>query len=417
VAGYGSIDERLNIKSNFRNFNPRLGVSYRPTDKMVLRAGYGVSTAPFPDNSYAFNFPVKQNNQFNAPNAFVPPTGLSMAAGFPAPIVADIPQNGIIDAGANPLLRNQSYVHVPEDLKEGLLHSWNVAFQKELGGNFTGEIAYVANRGQDIIQRLDLNASLTPGLDNAGRPQFAQFGRTAAVTAFLPYKTTYHSLQVKVDRRWKNNFLITNSYTLGKGESYGDGDSNGGISTPADIERSWGRTANDRTHTFVSSFVYGLPFQKEGALGWILNGWQFSGMFTAQSGTALDITMSNALLRAPGNTQRPNQDRESDIIGGVGNGEFWFDTAAFSAPAANVFGNVTRSGAGIDGPGYLNLDASIVKKFEFGSRYLEFRADAFNATNSLHPNNPNTTFGNATFGQITGSFDPRLVRFGLRFIF
>ena len=202
VSGYGSISESINVKSNFRNFNPRTGVSYRPTDKTVIRAGYGASTAPFPDNTYAYNFPVKQNNVFNAPNAFVPPTGLSMAAGFPAPVVANIPQNGIIDAGSDARLRNQQYFVVPEDLKEGMLHSWNVAFQRELGWNFTGEVAYVGNRGQDIIQRLDLNASLTPGRsadgsplpagnDNAGRPQFAPFQRTAATTAFLPYKTTY----------------------------------------------------------------------------------------------------------------------------------------------------------------------------------------------------------------------------------
>ena len=77
-------------------------------------------------------------------------------------------------------------------------------------------------------------------------------------------------MQVKVDRRFRNGFLITNSYTLGKGESYDGGDCNGSISTPADIERSWGRTVNDRTHTFVSSFVYGLPFQKDGSLGWLV---------------------------------------------------------------------------------------------------------------------------------------------------
>ena len=101
VSGYGSISESINVKSNWRNFNPRTGVSYRPTDKTVIRAGYGASTAPFPDNTYAYNFPVKQNNVFNAANAFVPPTGLSMAAGFPAPAVANIPQNGIIDAGSD----------------------------------------------------------------------------------------------------------------------------------------------------------------------------------------------------------------------------------------------------------------------------------------------------------------------------
>ncbi len=432
VSGYGDISDAVNVKSNWRNFNPRTGVSYRPSDKTVIRAGYGVSTAPFADNSYAYNFPVKQNNVFNAANAFVPPAGMSMAVGFPAPAVANIPQNGVIDVGSDARLRNQQYFVISEDLKEGMLHSWNVAFQRELGWNFTGEIAYVGNRGQDIIHRLDLNASLTPGRaadgsplgsnDNAGRPQFAQFQRTGTTTAFLPYKTTYNSMQLKLDRRWKNNFLITNSYTLGKGMSYGNGDSNGDVSTPADIELSWGRTVNDRKHTFVSSFVLGLPFQKEGVLGWIVNGWQFSGFFTAQSGQALDIRANGATLRAPGNTQRANLNGEAEILGGVGNGELWFDTSVFTQPAADTFGNLSRNGAGINNPGFVNLDASIVKKFEFGSRYLEFRADAFNATNSLHGDNLSEaarTVGNAIFGQVTQAVPDswRLVRFGLRFIF
>ena len=58
-----------------------------------------------------------------------------------------------------------------------------------------------------------------------------------------------------------------------------------------------------------------------------------------------------------------------------------------------------------------------MKKIPFGSRYAEIRVDAFNATNSLHPNGPNTTFGSATFGQITSAVDPRIVRFGFRFVF
>jgi Carboxypeptidase regulatory-like domain/TonB dependent receptor len=417
VSGYGDVEENLGVEQTWRNFNPRLGLSYRLTDRQVLRAGYGASTIPFGDNTYAFNFPVKQNNQFNSANAFVPPTGISMAAGFPAPVVAQIPSNGRIDAGADPRLRNASYVVVPTDLQEGLLHSWNVAYQRELPHNFTAEIAYVGNHGQDIIQRLDLNASLVPGSNNDGRPQFAQFGRTASTTAFLPYHTDYHSMQVKVDRRFRNNFLITNSYTLGRGESYDGGDSNGNISTPADIERSWGRTVNDRTHTFVSSFVYGLPFEKDGWLGVFSNGWQVSGIFTAQSGTPLQITMDGALLRAPGNQQRPDMIGDSEILGGVGTGELWFDTSAFAAPAPNTFGNLTRTGSGLNGPGYVNLDASLVKKFGMGARYGEFRVDAFNVTNSLHPNNPNTGFGSATFGQITGAFESRLIRFGLRFVF
>jgi hypothetical protein len=420
VSGYGDIADNLGVKSNWRNFNPRLGASYRFNDRTVLRAGYGMSTAPFGDNTYAYNFPVKQNNQFTAANAFVPPTGVNMAGGFPAPAVANIPNNGIIDVSTDARLRNAAYVVIPTDLKEGLIHSYNVAFQRELPFNFTAEVAYVGNYGQDIIQRLNLNAGMVLGANDAGRPYFARFGRTADTTAFLPYHTEYNSLQVKVDRRFKNNFLITNSYTLGRGVSYDAGDSNGTINTPADIELSWGRTLNDRTHTFVSSWVYGVPFKKEGVLGWVTNGWQISGLFTAQSGIALDILAPGATLAAPGNTQRPNQTGDSKILGGIGSQQLWFDTSVFTAPAAATFGNVTRNGAGINNPGYVNLDASLVKRFDFGSKYAEFRVDAFNVTNSLHASDLN---GNArtllqpTFGQVTSSYGERLVRFGLRFIF
>jgi hypothetical protein len=343
-----------------------------------------------------------------------------MAGGFPPPVVANIPSDGILDVSTDARLRNAQYFVIPTDLKEGLIHSFNVAYQRELPWNFTGEIAYVGNHGQDIIQRLNINASMTPGTNDAGRPYFAQFGRTASTDVFLPYRTTYNSLQVKVDRRFKNNFLITNSYTFGRGESYDSGDSNGNISTPADIELSWGRTVNDRTHTFVSSYVLGLPFKREGVLGWMVNGWQLSGLFTMQTGVAADILANGTPLRAPGNTQRPNQTGDSKTIGDIGAGKYWFDTSVFVLPADNTFGNVTRNGAGVNNPGYVNLDASLVKRFDFANKYAEFRVDAFNVTNSLHANDLSAnsrTLGNATFGQITGSFGERLVRFGLRFIF
>ena len=92
VAGYSAVPANLGVKTAKDNFAPRLGVSYRINDKMVVRAGYGTSIIPFPDNQYAYNFPVKQNNQFNPPNSFAPAG--SMAAGFPAPITAAVPRTG-----------------------------------------------------------------------------------------------------------------------------------------------------------------------------------------------------------------------------------------------------------------------------------------------------------------------------------
>src|SRR5262249_55466105 len=73
VAGYGSVPKNVGVKGTWKNFAIRSGVSYRLNDKTVVRAGYGETIIPFPDNSYTFNYPVKQT--FVAPaaaNGFVP---------------------------------------------------------------------------------------------------------------------------------------------------------------------------------------------------------------------------------------------------------------------------------------------------------------------------------------------------------
>ena len=83
VSGYGDVPDNLGVESTWRNVNLRTGLSYRIDDHQVVRAGYGSSTIPFGDNTYAYNFPVKQNNQFNAANAFIPPPGISMVGRLP----------------------------------------------------------------------------------------------------------------------------------------------------------------------------------------------------------------------------------------------------------------------------------------------------------------------------------------------
>jgi hypothetical protein len=231
-------------------------------------------------------------------------------------------------------------------------------------------------------------------------------------------------MQVKVDRRFRNGFMMTNSYTLGRGYNYFNGDSNGTISTPADFERSWGRTSFDSTHSFTSSFTYLLPFgptgkwMNDGLAGRILGDWQVSGIFAAISGTPIDFTASAAGLRAPGNTQRPNASGTPDVLGGIGSNELWFDTSVFSAPAPGTWGNVERNDL-LTGPAYVNLDLSIVKIARFGDRHFEFRVDMLNATNTPHYGNPNGSFGNANFGRVTGIIGQteRIIRFGGRFLF
>ncbi len=422
VAGYGDNPANLGVKKHWKNFVPRTGLSYRMTETSVLRAGYGISTIPFPDNSYAFNFPVKQNNDFNAPNTFAA-APVRMADGFPAPILADIPANGIIPANTA-LLRSQRYFAIPSDLHEGRLQSWNVAYQRQLPGGFTAEAAYVGNRG-NVVNTINLNAGMVLGADNAGRPQFGPFGRTAETTGWMRSNTTYHSLQTKFDKRFSQGFLMTTSYTLGRSINYWQGDSNGGITTPADPERSRGRAEYDRLHNYVQSFVYQLPVGPEGrwlrnGIGsWILGGWQLSGIFSAQSGQPINFTANAATLRAPGNTQRPNVSGTPKVAGGIGANNQWFETSVFSFPDPNTFGSAGRNDL-LDGPAFIQLDASLAKWFRFsGDTRAEFRIDAFNATNRPQFDRPNGELGNARFGQITTTQanTDRVVQFGLRLVF
>ena len=421
VSGYGNIANDFGVKKDFNNFSPRLGASYRLDDKTVLRAGFGASTTPFPDNRYAFNYPVKQNNSYQAPNSYSPAG--AMAAGFPAPTYLTVPDNGTIVADTA-FLKSQAFKYVPSDLQQGALFSWNVAFQRELVWGLTGELAYVGNMSNDVLNRFEENAGMVLGAGIAGQPLNVKYGKTASVENLAwKGKTRYNGLQAKLDRRFRNGWLVTNSYTYSKSRDYSN--DNGGPSTPIDPARSWGYGNFDRAHVYVSSFVWSLPWYKNtdaGFLHYVLGNWQVSGIFTYQSGQPLDITSSSAAsLNTPNNTQRPNQTGDAAILNTMSPDNTylqWFDTTVFAAPAANTFGTRTRNMGDIRGPRFTNLDFSLVKQFGLGgSRQAEIRMDVWNLPNTTHMSNPNSSFGNANFGRITSAYNERSMRFSARFIF
>jgi len=411
LAGIGPNPSNLGRKTMWRNFGPRFGVAYRANEKTVLRGGYGVSTIPFPDNSYAFNFPVLQNNAFNAPNTYR--AAGTLAGGFPPPIRAVIPPDGVI---AN--APDNEYFTVPLDLKEAYLQSWNVAVQRSLPGQFVFEAAYVGNHGVGVLGRQNLNAGLLPGAGSAGQPLFAKFRRLSQVTTWVPTSTVYHSLQAKFDRRFAGGFLLTTAYTYGKAIDLSN--DNAAFSNQIDWQLNRGRADTDRTHTFVQSYVWELPFGTRGrwlrsGMGrWLLGDWQLNGIFTAQTGDPLNVTFSATTLNAPGNSNRANLSGKPEIYGRVGRGEPWLDVTKFSAPAPATFGSVGRNV--LTGPGFVNLDFSVFRKFPVRERFIiELRMESFNFTNHPHFNNPNMVFGSAGFGEVTTAVqDQRQVQFGLK---
>src|SRR6185437_6925875 len=102
IAGVGGNPSNLGMANHYNYFAPRFGAAYRLNDKTVIRTGFGISYTPFPDNSYAYNYPIRANNAFNPAVTTYGPAVLpdgsvaTFQQGFPAPINVPIPSNGII---------------------------------------------------------------------------------------------------------------------------------------------------------------------------------------------------------------------------------------------------------------------------------------------------------------------------------
>jgi hypothetical protein len=423
IAGVGNVPMNLGIKNHYNYFAPRLGIAYRMNEATVIRTGFGISYTPFPDNNYAYNYPVRANNAFNPAVASFGPAVLpngqtaTFQNGFPAPILVPIPSNGII-SNPDP---NSNYFTVNKNFKNPYVESWNFAVQRSLPFHFVLDVTYVGNHGVNSVVNYNLNAATFINSGNKGLPQ-AQFNRTATTSLlFAGFSTMYNALQVKLDRRFTSGLLVTTAYTWGKGMGFQTGD-DGNPLFYINFQRNYARNDYDRTHTFVQSFIYDLPFGKgkkwlnSGIVSNVIGGWRTTSILTLMTGTPLNFTYSSSGLNAPGNTQTPDQIAPIQLPKGINLGNPWFSTSSFGVPATGVFGNLGRNP--ISGPGFFNLDASLFKLINLTERFkMEVRGEALSITNTPQFSNPNTTLGNANFGFVTGAGGARTLQLGLKLNF
>ena len=467
IAGIGNNPSDLGRKTNYKDFAPRFGIAYRLTPQTVVRGGFAISYSPFPDNDYAFDFPVLQNNAFpdgcgcgfgqaqtsGGQLISMGPNPTSSVGGFPAPILVTVPANGMIPvtgtAGTTKLL-NQNYTAVNLNFREPYTESWNLAVQRSLPGKFVMEAAYVGNHGVDMPTVFNLNAAQALGVGNAGRP-------LAPLTGNVPLKfrgtsSNYHALQAKLDRKLSGGFLMTTAYTYSKALGYVNENSNGINSTVGglafyigDIRRNYAPLDFNRTHTFVQSVIYELPFGKgkrllsSGLGGKVLGGWQVSTILTAMTGSPLTIT-GGSNLSAPGNVGVPDLIGPIKVLNGIGSGQPWFDVTPGTNPSDGLpclgpvcqapncpsltcrVGNAPRRV--FSGPGLFDLDASVFRRFPIKERFgVEFRAETFSVTNTPQFSNPGTNYDSpSSFGFITSTRTPpfggnRSVQLGAKLTF
>ncbi|HLK67997.1 MAG TPA: carboxypeptidase regulatory-like domain-containing protein [Bryobacteraceae bacterium] len=437
IAGIGGNPLDMGLQARYKYFAPRVGLAYRLTPKTVVRAGTGISYTPFPDNTWGYNFPVRSNNQYVSPSGsdnYAPavlPGGLAptFQNGFPAPDPVVVPANGII-TNVDP---TTAQVIIPKNYRNSYIETWNLAVQRELLYGLVLDVAYVGSHGVDTPAQINLNAGQFIGAGSLGQPLLQKYGTTASATVYFQgFSSTYNSLQVKLDRRFKSGFSLTTAFTWQKAMDFESGD-DGGLDFYAGqgLRRNYARADFDRTLNFVQSYIYQLPFGpgkhflSQSLPGKIVGGWQVSGILSWRTGTPLTFTGSNSLNLGSNGTATLDQIAPIQVLGGINTGNPWFSTASFAKAATNVQGSTGRNI--FDGPGLFGLNLGISRWIQLREQAkLQFRLETLNTTNTAQFSNPNTGFG-SNFGFITGTISSgtgvngtgggRVVQLGAKVVF
>jgi len=407
---------RATIATDKNNFSPRIGLAWDPwgDGRTSLRAGYGLLFDVIPGWAPFQNIlapPFTRFANLDGPPSFADPfVGIS-----PSPLVdpaLEFPCPCLV-IGYSP------------DFTSGYAQHYNLTLQREMRRNFLFEVGYVGSTTTKFPGYLEINPALqTPDatLQNAQSRRIYPAYTLVRLT-FSRFNSNYNSLQVSLNKRLSQGYTFRASYTWSKAIDT-QSNVNLGDDRPQDafsLSDVRGRAIFDVRHRFVLSGLWNLPGLKEQPVlvRYILGGWQLSGILTFQTGfplTAREPTdRSLRALRA----DRPDQVCNPDT--GPKTVQEWFATECFVRLPPRIPGGQRSGTAGrntITGPDFKNVDLALIKKFPLSERQqLQFRTEFFNVFN--HPNfkDPATLIGTSTFGQIDAAHAPRIIQFGLKYLF
>jgi outer membrane receptor protein involved in Fe transport len=411
LGGLGGNPKDLGIDVSKTLFAPRFGAAYRLDDKTVFRAGYGKTFTPLPwSRPMRGRFPLTIAYGEAGANGFIPYGNVANGIGAaPSPDLS---------LGNLPLTRGVDMTSPdPNDISRGATQSWNVFVERRLPLDIAASVGYVGTRTDGQYATLNLNYAESGG--NANRKLFAQAGTASINVLASSSKTRYHSLQVAVNRPYKNGLLLKGAYTLSKAQNEGDDDGAGYTwPQPSQFHRNFALAGHDRPHMLQMGFVYELPFAKEKSdfVSQVIKDWQINGIASWLSGTPFTIGGDNGLLQQQGGSQTINVTGNPEPgFGEAGPDEPWYDPTLFSQPG-NAWGNSERNQ--FRGPSNWNLDFSVFRMIPFGQYRLEIRAESQNVLNHAQFGNPVTGFTDPNFMRIRSlARAPRTIQLGVRFAF
>ena len=437
--------------------SPRLGIAYALNEKTVIRTAYGIFFGvPYAGATRAFT-----SGAFTTSTPWVPTVdGVNPTALLKDPFPSGYfyppgTSQGLLSAVGQNLTSAD-----PATIKTLYNQQWNFSIQRTLAANTMLQVAYVGNKGTHLPwsgggsaqnqllpqysalgnQLLSLVNNPFYGIVTTGtlaQPQ-VQYGQLLRpFPAWLAVgsdglaigNSEYNALQVSFTKRYTNGVSLIVGYTWSKlmtDVANGVWAAGGSIRSYYCVRCEHSPSAYDVPHRLTFSAVGELPFGRGKMFGgsWnrftdtVLGGWQANGILTVASGVPLVFgTAANNSYTFGGN-QHP------DVVGNpvLSSGKSiykWFDPSAFAQPANFTTGTFSRTYTGVRADQARNLDFSLFKNFSITERLkLQFRAEAFNLTNTPVFGSPGTSVNGANFGVITGQSNaPRNLQLALKILF
>ena len=478
----GTASSTLRNNGYASDWGPRIGFAWDPFSdgKMAVRGGYGIYYER-EDNGTVDNF------GFSSPflaGSFgpAPPGSLANLPAFsilpPAGVISPdfVPQLGVfqgfidnvtglptLDSTQTPVFSGNSEfliaLEAPLHFISPSAQQWNLTVERELTHGWIFNIGYVGTKGTHLrevstpIQPFLVDDQHPVTLTDPGGTTYTITQNTvsnsparsrvlglgpAGMQCFCNDATSiYHSFQTSVTRRFRAMYFQA-AYTFSRSIDEVSNDTtafNTVINDQTNLKAGRGLSDFDRTHRFIVSYAYQLPFfsKESGFKKAALAGWSVDGIVTFQSGRPFTIVDS-----AGGSAFTPIGPDQSTASIAPGFNAHKAYTSGSSESRLNAYVNINAfipapvvgpdgsTGYGdlgrniFRGPFEQNWDFSIGKTFSFTeSQRLEFRTEFFNLWN--HPNFNNPSFVDVSgpnFGAITTmAGTPRVIQFMLRYAF
>ncbi|MBS1858065.1 MAG: TonB-dependent receptor [Acidobacteria bacterium] len=431
IPGDGTLPAHVVVSPNGKiyhdtttNWGPRVGLAYRVSDTMAVRAGFGIyydnwAAVTQTSQNYEGDWPDIGQQLANNLNVPVPGTTAPTVTGL-NPFAAG---GGLFPA---PTPFNQVQWYYDPYGKNPYSMQWNFGIAKQLNTSTTISADYVGSGSRRLDVGGYYNVALTPGPGNpADRAPFpyihpSYYDRTIG-------RGNYNALQFQFNKRFTKGLAYQVSYTYSKsidmGASGWYGVEGQSVEDPYHLGRDRSVSGFDLTQVLSANLVYELPFGKgkpfassSPIFNAIAGGWQLNTITTARSGLPYNITVPGDLANT-GNTGylRANLVGNPTLSNPTANG--WFNTAAFAAPATYTFGNLGRFA--MRSSSVWNMDVSVFRQFTIREgKLVEFRAESFNTPNTVILGTPNGNVLDPNFGKIFGTATgPRSLQLGLKIIY